>query len=180
VKTVGYRGSRIESFGMIDLLYAPFHANPLSDLCSFERVNLFSNSSELCHIQKVFIQKYSAALGVFPLTSHGTDYTAITLCQQKERKRRGLYLQSLPPSTAMHTPVTKLASSLTKYNAAFATSSGMLILPSGTVVLNRVRSSSESGTPEKSSRRAVGARKGHMEFTRMLWGPNSAARPWVI
>lgn len=90
------------------------------------------------------------------------------------------YTASLPPSTGKLTPVTKLASSLAKYTAACAIASTLPILCKGTVLENRARSSGVSGTPENLSSRAVGERSGQIEFTRILYGPHSAANPCVI
>lgn len=170
----------VMAFDCRDLSICPFLC-----LCHkriiFLRARLpLSNSSNLAHPEILHSTTLRSPLSLPLLSTACTYYTAKPTHQQRTSNHGELYSQSLPPSIAIHTPVTKLASSLTKYSAAFATSSGMLIRPSGTVVLNRARSSSESGTPENSSRSPVGARRGHIEFTRMLWGPNSAARPWVI
>jgi len=87
---------------------------------------------------------------------------------------------SRPPSTGKQTPLMNAASSLARKHAAAAMSSGKDILPNGTVFANLARSSSESGTPENSSRRPVAPRNGQIEFTRTPEGPYSAANPCVI
>lgn len=91
----------------------------------------------------------------------------------------GLNIQAAkrPPSTGKQVPLMNAASSLAKKTAAAAISSGNDIRPSGTVVANRARSSSVSGTPENISSSPVAPLNGQIELTRTPDGPYSAANP---
>jgi hypothetical protein len=60
-----------------------------------------------------------------------------------------------------------------------ATSSGSVSRPSGTLAVKFARFSGVSGTPTKDSKSPVPESSGAMALTRMLNGPNSAARPLV-
>src|SRR5690606_27353309 len=80
------------------------------------------------------------------------------------------------PSTSMHTPLMKAASSLARYSAALATSSAVEKRPSGMVARNFARRASSTGPPANSADRPVsGLNTGLMQLTRMLSGPSSAA-----
>jgi hypothetical protein len=79
----------------------------------------------------------------------------------------------------MLTPLMNWPSSLARNSAALATSSGSVSRPSGTLPVKLARFSGVSGTPTKDSKRPVPESSGAMALTRMLAGPNSAARPLV-
>lgn len=102
----------------------------------------------------------------------------------------------LPPSISKHVPVINLASSLARKRQQFATSTGSVSLPSGTLNRNFLKFSSLGGTPTKVSnlphvtiktglgtrRKAynpVALRRGQIELTRICFSPYSAARPLV-
>jgi hypothetical protein len=70
-------------------------------------------------------------------------------------------------------------SALDRYNAAFATSSGSVKRPRGTLDTKFARLSGVSGTPTNDSKSFVPQSRGAIALTRMLKGPNSAARPLV-
>jgi hypothetical protein len=86
---------------------------------------------------------------------------------------------ALPPSTSRLMPVINPPSALARYNAAFATSSGSVNRPSGTLDTKFARFSGVSGTPTNDSKSLVPQSRGAIALTRMLKGPNSAARPLV-
>lgn len=76
-------------------------------------------------------------------------------------------------------PLINRPSSLAKYKHILAISFGSVRRLRGTCAMKFFLFSGVSGTPVNISKSPVPERRGQTEFTRMLWGPYSAARPLV-